>query len=231
MAVKPTTGDCEFCDSKNAALYPQHGDMMCQSCIDRENAVVQSVQVIETSRQNDATIELKADIMHAATTSFIELQGAINSNPDIAEADRKSALVKEAIARIQKLDSVIFAHDAEGMSLKNERMVWLKTTQELVATLRADERAKYAKFNVNYQPAPVVLPGRAKSKTPTDGGATKRKISPSSKYTHKDVVEACSKYGADITMVKMMLLARAAKGLTPDAAAQEYAQKHSAKTN
>ena len=229
-SVKTVKGDCEFCERSQVELKPQHGDMMCDECIARESAIMAATKVVAESRANDSAITLKADIMHAATTSFIELQGAINNNPEVADQDKKYKLALEAVERIKKLDSVIFAKEADIMNDRNERMVWIKTTQELVSTLRTDQRAKFAQFNVNYKP--TATPSVPSGKTPkVKSGKTPsvRPISPASKFTNKEVAEACAKYNADQTTVKMMLLSRAAKGLTPEQAAREYAEKHADK--
>src|SRR6187399_207207 len=134
MAAKIVKGECEFCGEMDVDLYPQRNDMMCADCIARENAVTSSVKVVVEARAQDDKIVLKTDIMNAATTSFIELHSAILNNPDISADDKKDALIQEAATRIQKLDSVIFAQEAAIMNLRNERMAWLKNSQELVAT-------------------------------------------------------------------------------------------------
>ena len=190
--AKDTKGDCEFCESVNVSLYPQHGDMMCDACIQRENAVVKAEAVVATAIQKDDRIELRSDVMTAATTSFIELHSAIENNPSIAETERRYVLADMAVERIKKFDSAIFAQKAELTRLENERMAWLKNTQIHVATLRQDKQAKYAQYSVNYKPVVVTTKAiKGKSTKDVPKGHSNRPISTGSPFTNKQLAEAC----------------------------------------
>jgi hypothetical protein len=214
---KPQTllkGDCDYCPTGiGVHVTVVRGDNMCDECLAKESAVVASTRIIETSRKTDDKVTLKSDIFTAATTSFIELFGAVQNNPDIKPEDKRYAMAQLAAERIQKIDATIFEMDKARENIGNERLAWLKNTQELVASLHAEQQTKFKQYSMNYkpqQPSTKTIKKVAKGTSP--------KVT-----SHNDIKAICTKYGADVTIVKMMMVARK---ISAEQAAQEYARKH-----
>jgi len=228
MAVKEVIGECEFCGVDNSVLYPRRNDLMCQGCIDKENAVTKAESIIAQSQAKDAKIELKSDVMNAATTSFVELQAALQHNPSLDDEARKYALADMAVARIQQIDAAIFAKKQETVELENQKLAWLKNTQMHVATLRQDKQAKYAAYSVNYRPLPPTtkaIKGRSKSDKDVPKGHSNRPISTTNAQTNKQVAEACERYKVDMSTVKMKLMSPSGRNMTAMEAAKWIADK------
>jgi hypothetical protein len=217
---KLVTGDCDCCERLNMTLTPSVHDvtmMMCEFCKANEATVTTARAVVETARQTDSAIVLKQDIWTATTTAFVELQGAILSNPDIPAEQKKYALAQEAAERIKKYDAVIFNKKKELAEIENERFGWVKNLQPLVATLRAEQQAPFKQYNLNYKPQ---SPGKSIKTTKAVKSTTTPK---SAQFKYADIKAACAKHGVDISIVKMMMMSR--NGLSPEAAASELASK------
>ena len=204
-----TSGDCEFCQRVEVELFSQHGDLMCAECIALEAVVSQAKQTIPNSRKVDSTLELKQDLFNAGTVSFIELQAAIENNPEIPADKKNYALVSEIDVRIQKLDEVIFAEEAALIAKKNERHALLINAQNLAAKLHDEERAKFRRYDVTYKP---VTPKSPKSPKPVTGKSFEKKL----------IKEAAEKYKVPMSGVQSIVVSR--NGITPDAAAKELAK-------
>ena len=155
----PSKGDCD-CSRTDVSLTPSKYDSSTDDdvgfCFDDEATATVTVDkaevVIRESRQNDAKITFKEEIMNAVTTSFIELHGAILADDSIPAESKKSVLADEMVARIKNRDAAIFAAKAALADMEQERFALVKNLQPLVATLRVEEQAKYKPFNVNYKP-------------------------------------------------------------------------------
>ncbi len=161
MALQTTIskGECEVCGTPDVKLRLQKlgNIMMCESCWADEQATVSAnaKAVILTSQKIDSTIQLKADIFNATTTSFTELQAAILADDSIPADKKAETLLTRVAARMEVLNAAIFAENAALVAKQNERNALLKSAQEVHARLRESERAKFKQFDVNYKPAAV----------------------------------------------------------------------------
>lgn len=211
-------GECDCCPKVDVALTgPFKGMMMCEDCA-RDNQVAfdtskAAAEVIETSHEIDATIELKSDIFNASTKAFMELYAAIQ-NDDTIPADKKEyALVAEADRRIKQMKKVIIeqdiAHMNAQMTRKGEHQAWIRQNNDMMSRLHAADRAKFTANDVNYQSPSITK--KEKSTKPSQGGKAAPKRS--------EVNEAAAKYNVSAVQITMMVTMRA--GLTPEAAARE----------
>lgn len=227
----PSKGDCDCCPRTDVSLTPSKYDssmMMCSFCFDDEATATVTVDkaevVIRESRQNDAKITFKEEIMNAVTTSFIELHGAILADDSIPAESKKSVLADEMVARIKNRDAAIFAAKAALADMEQERFALVKNLQPLVATLRVEEQAKYKPFNVNYKPQQpdvtkirkVAKSSGPKAYTPSTSGK---------KFSIKQIKDACEAAGIDgngRAVISSMMNSPKNASLTLDEVIQKY---------
>lgn len=208
---RQTTGDCECCDRTDIVVTLMHGNMhMCDECIAREVSATAAIKTVDDARKVDESIEIKQDVWNAATVPFIELKAAIDNNPTVPADQKDYALVKEASSRIDRMTAAIFAQEAEIMKLKNERHAWLTNVQVAASKLRADIRAQFKQYDVNYQPAPITK--KSKSATPVKSPKT---------FAKEEVNTAAKKYNVPASAVQMIILS---KNISAEEAAKLYAQ-------
>lgn len=199
--VTEKTGECESCDKQNTAIYQSFGMWLCSDCKSAQDAAIarqSAIDVIEKSHKVDETIKIQSDIFNAATVSFAELKASIDNASDTSQAEKDFALFTEASNRIKTMNAAIIASEQALMKQKNERHGWLTQVQDLVATLRADYRAKAKSFDLSYEP---VSPKTPKSKVPTS--------TTSNTFTKKvkdELNEAAAKYGVPAQMVRITMV-------------------------
>jgi hypothetical protein len=217
-------GDCEFCQRVDVVLTMQHGDMMCDECIAKENAITASInnarKIVEDARKQDDSIQLNSDVWNAATVSFTELDAAIKNNPEIPSTEKQFALVNEAAIRIQKLNAAIFEHESAGMKMKNERHSWVTQTNEAAAKLSAEHLAKFRQYDLTYT-SPGPTKKEKSTKSPSTSSSSKR-----IKFSKEDLAAAVKKYNVNAVLIQMTA---AARNITPDAAAQVIVELNSKK--
>lgn len=198
-----TKGDCDCCTATNVELTSMHhGMMMCPDCVTKEQDAITrtkgAIQIVESARKNDSTIELKQDLFNAGTVSFVELSAAIENNAEIP-ADRKQfAIMTEVAERIKRLDAVIFADEAALLSKKNERHALLINAQNVAARLHEKEREQFKQYDVNYKP---VVPKSVKPKAVKSPSTSK-------KFDKTALYEAAKKYGVPAPQVQSIVTAQ-----------------------
>jgi len=224
--MKPIAiGECDACPATEVDLFEVPGSKM-RLCLKDYQAELQAIEdskvinkVIQTSLKQDATINRKADIFNAATMSFGELQVAIQNDESIPAEKKTSTLINLVETRIQGFTTVIFDLKAQQTNVENEREGWRQSTVDFIAKLRADEREKYAKFNVSYTPVPVT-----KSRVTKAAGVSKTSTKPrKTGFSAADMVaikEAAAKHNVPMASIQMMCKSQ---NISPDEAGKKMA--------
>ena len=158
--MKPIAiGECEACNAVGD-LFQAPGSSY-QLCVIHYQAEVEAIQsskkinVVAESLKKIENTQLKADIYNAGTTSFIELYAAIQADETIPADKKNETLVRTAEKYITGFTQAIFDLNEQKIAKENERAGWRQATVDFISKLREEEREKYKKFNITYQPAPV----------------------------------------------------------------------------
>jgi len=206
----PRDGECEYCGKTDVKVTIVRGDAMCVDCL----ALESSVPVIEASRQQDATIEVKSDIFTAQTVAFAELRAAILADNSIPDGQKEFAYVKECHDRMQHFQKVAF--DARRAVLDAEKSAKELQTEILknIGKLRTEEREAFMVRDFNYNPTPIKSPKPKAIKSP------KAKSFGSGDMTA--LYAAAKKYNVPANVVRGMVVSR--PGMTAEAAALELAK-------
>lgn len=210
-------GDCECCPKVDITLHAgSHGIWMCDSCFEKENNAVATIKasnaIIADARKTDAQVEVKSELFNAGTVAFVALKAAIDNNPEVADADKGYALAGVTSERIQKLQAVIFENEAALQALKNEKQALLVNMQNLVATLRIDQKEKFKQYNVNYSPNIKSTP-KPKVVKKTKG------------FSNNDMIalrEAAKKYDVAPELIRSLILSR--KDMSVEQAAKQLSE-------
>ena len=207
--MKPfAKGECDFCPAKDTDLFQilPSKDGYCIKCYQAEIKVIEDnksfAKVMESTAKVDSNISLKADIFNAATVSFIELKTSIMNDETIPAANKNEVFVQQCEARIKKYNDVIFAEKAATMIKENERAAMVKQTREFIATLQAEQREKFKKYDINYTPAPVTKKA-VKGKTPKVG-STKSGV----KFNMAEAKRMAEKYGVDAVAIQSIVVSK-----------------------
>jgi len=169
--MKPiAVGECEACNAVGD-LFQAPGSSF-HLCVVHYQAEVEAINsskvingVVAQSLKKIENTQLKADIYNAGTTSFIELYSAIQNDESIPANKKNEVLVQTAEKYINGFSQAIFDLNEQKVAKENERAGWRQATVDFISKLREEEREKYKKFNVSYQPA-VVTKKAIKSSTP-----------------------------------------------------------------
>lgn len=201
LAKAMKKGECESCSmgsDKPIDLTLEFGNIwLCAECQEKEKATIadNAKNVIAFSKKVDTEIVLKADIYKATTVSFVELQAAIENNPEIPAHRKTYELMTQIAERIDKLSKVIFEEEAALVEKRNERHALLVNAQNVAARLHEKEREKFKQYDVNYKPAAVKKPTTIKPKKPT--------------FNKAELIEACNKYpGVPMSQVQSIVVSR-----------------------
>lgn len=209
-------GDCEACErvDMKLTLVTPGNILMCEFCLAINAEAVErnkhAVQVIEDSRKKDAQIELKQDLFNAGTTSFVELQAAIVANSEIPAERKNYAIMEEVAARIELLNTAIFADEAALLAKKNERHALLVNAQNVAAKLHEKEREKFKQYDVNYKP-------QAPKSTKPKAIVQKK---PAKAFSMSELKAAAAKYNVPLARVQQIAVAR---NISAEDAAKELA--------
>jgi len=211
-------GECDCCPKVDCTVFTVNGMKMCDDCKAKNDAAVaQAVEVnsmLSQSRAVDASIQIKVDIFQAATTSAIELKGAIDHDENIPAEQKDYVMAQESLKRFQHLQKVIFDARQELLNRENELRAWQTQVQQFAGKLRAEQKEQFRNFDISYQPVPV------KSVKPTTAKA-------SNKPKLNDIKEMAAKYGVPAAGVSMIA---AARHLSAEGAAKYLAETMSKKT-
>lgn len=227
--MKPIAiGECDACPATDVDLFEVPGSKM-RLCLKDYQAEIQAIEdskvinkTIQTSLKQDATIQRKADIFNAATMSFGELYAAIQHDPAIEESKKTATLMQLVESRISGITTVIFDLKAQQNDKENEREGWRQSTVDFISKLRADEREKYAKFNVTYAPAPVTKSKVVKAATGKSNKSDKpRKSTGFSAAEMNTLREMSAKYNVPMASVQMLVKSQ---NLPIEAAAKQMAE-------
>ena len=196
---KVTMGLCEVCDNPiETEVYLMGGNiLMCSAHRDEEQAVTNAIFVVNESRRRDSLIEVRQDIWNAATVPFVELQAAIDNNPEIPVNQKAYAFLEEATLRFKKMSEVILDEDKKQVARKNERDSWRTQIQEFAGKQQATIREKYKNFDIQYQPVvKTVKPHKASS---SSSSSTVKEL-----CSIKASDEASAKYGVAAVAIRQM---------------------------
>lgn len=201
-------GVCEAamaCKSEEIqTLTLQHGNIwMCDDCRAYEHKLSKQIetsnQLIIESRRVDESILIKQDIYNAHTIALSEIKAAIQADDSIPPSDKDLLYTQECEKKYKQQTEVIFGLKAQLAEAENIQKVWKVATQEAASVLRAEQRALFAKIDVNYQPSVKSI------KSTKSGPSTPSKSGPSKIEIRKQIQSASEKYGVPMSGLAMMV--------------------------
>ena len=199
--MKPIAkGECDACPKTDVDVFEVVGSKMrlCGVCYQAEVKAIEDAKWIDktlaTARVIDSKLELKQDIFNTEATAFSELRKAIQQN-ELIPADKKDETLFQLVEeRIKKYTEVIFAEEQATMVKRNERASWSQQIKAYAETLRADQRERLKKYDINYKSAPI-----------TKKEKTTKPVKPAKKPFDKVAcAEAAKKYGVPMNMIQML---------------------------
>lgn len=212
---KPVIGDCEFCSQKNLALFVQHGDLMCEGCIAKENTVAHAKEIIVESKKIDYTIQISSDLAQAETVAIVEIIAAVANDTTIPDDMKDFEVAKMCQDRVIAYEKAIFDKRAEILADESRMRVAQANAQSFAGKLRAELQAQLApKFNLNYKTEVKEVKPRTRTTT--------------SNFKASELKAACEKYGLKMEDVRMIAVSR---NLTAEGAAKFLRERLDAKKN
>lgn len=194
-------GKCELCPT---AANSNVIMLLCPSCIRKEVQTRTSPnevnKVIEDSKRQDTSIQLRSDIFNAQTTSIIELKQAIDSDSTIE--NKHFTLASVLTDRLNHFKKVIFELNQEMVDRSNEQRAIQVYLNDLSNKLRVEEREKIKLADISYQPNPIKI-----SKPRASG--------PSKKFDKTEIRKYALEVGVPESVLQMVCVA---KNLTPEQA-------------
>jgi hypothetical protein len=222
-------GNCECCDKTEVIVSEVHSMMMCNDCRHAdEDATARAVaanSMVQQSRSDMTSIEIKVDIFNAATTSAHELKASIDADPNIPDDSKDYAMASESLARFKQFQDVIFGLRKEASEIQakiaakeNEMRAWQVQIHTFAGNIRDERKEKFRNFDIQYQPKPAKVAKAAKAPSSTK------------KFSKTELIDAAAKYKVPMAMVQMVAVQR---NMTADQAAHEVftALSASKKTN
>lgn len=213
---RPTKkGDCECCLKTDITLHHFNNMWMCDECKTKELALMPEVKIvngvnniIEKSRQIDASVEIKADLFNAETVASVELKSAIERDETIPADKKQYVYADESLTRYLQFKQAVFEMREEMNRKENAMRFWQVQARQAAATLHGEFREKFKALDINYQPvAPPKpkLPSASKPKTGTK------------KFKLEEIKKFAEQYGVPHTSVQLVATA---KNLTAEEAAK-----------
>jgi hypothetical protein len=205
-------GDCEASHPTGGGInvkiaLTDRNMWLCSECLSKEKETETRTRLINTAKKIDQSIEISTDLLVAGTIPIIELKAAIDQDETIPADKKEFEFCKLCDEHVTTLEAAIFDDMAALKVKQNALRAWQTNGQASAGKLRAEERAQFTKFDVNYQP---VKPKTVKSpaiRVPKKSGITEA----------REAREAAAKYNVDWTGVRMMAQSRK---ITADAAGQ-----------
>lgn len=142
--------------------------------------------VMDKARTVDYSIKLRDDIHNAETIATHEVFQAIDANPEIPASEKQFAKAKFLTERQAGYQKVIFEHQEIVVEHQNRNRVLQQKINELVNTLRAEEREKLKVLSPDYKPGTV-----------KPASQTKPRASKTAKFDKKSLIEEANKLVAE----------------------------------
>lgn len=211
----PTIGTCDNCDKPNLQLFKTeyssgNSSLLCRKCYDMEQAAIKDrMQVIATSRMIDSQVQSKSDLFNAGTISFVDIQAAIDGNPEIPTDNKHYAMMEEIEARIKHFTSIFSEAKKTADEAKIAIQELTKKAQEVTPTLDARGRERFKQWDINYTP---VKPSRPP-----------KPIKPAKpRFNIKELSRVASQYGVPTHILEMHL---SGSNMKPETAAKALVKK------
>ena len=201
-------GTCEVCEKADIPVELHYGNMwFCPECWRREvestkthqspeaqqarvDALIQSqrnpiTDALRTSKEVDATIQVRTDLFNAATVAIIDIKKSIDENIEIT--NKPYALAEALKERFEHHRNVVFELQQQVVEATNHQRAIQTYLNNMANQLRAEEREKLHLQDINYKPAPV--------KIPTVKTVTTKQTSKKTKIDKTELREAAKRLG------------------------------------
>lgn len=136
--------------------------LLCLTCYDieikaREVKELQTPakEILNVSRQIDASIQIKEEIFTAETVAIVELQAAIERDTSITE--KHFTLSRAIEERFNKFTSVLHDIKNQQQELLNKQRALQTFYQDLAKKLTLEQREQIKLKDLNYKPEPPKL--------------------------------------------------------------------------
>jgi hypothetical protein len=201
-------GDCECCTvSIDVTLtYEIHGGMwQCDNCRQLDSDIKKSISSVKSinhtlteAKRADESILIKQDIFNSKAPSAVEIKAAIMADESIPDSEKNLEYTKQVEARLLHFTDIVFSIKDQLQEAENARKMWLINTQEAASQLRSEQRALFAKHDINYKPVVKTI----KSVKP---GKSSPSVS-STSAGRNQIKEMAEKYKVSAPILTMMVV-------------------------